>query len=451
MNIDITWQGGLALALLISSGNALANLPDSEDGGDLTPPHVQHLTDTERMLIEAQVLKSVDSLVQGGAMLPSGNAVPPPKFIWPVRPAVGVEDFNVDAISNYVDQDVNNPNSLLDYYCGTRTYDLTGYNHAGIDIFSWPFSRLKQLNDEVEIIAAAAGTIVYKSDGNDDQSCGFGGGNWNAVYVSHADGSVAWYGHMKKNSLTSKNVGESVAAGEFLGVMGSSGNSTGPHLHMEVYDASNNLIDPYAGACNLLNTESWWENQDPYYLPQVNALGTGFAYPQFNSCPQTETTNLTNTFMYGDPLTLTAYYRDQLNTLPSTYTIYQPDGGQFTTWNHTGSAAHYAASWWGWGYNNFYVTDTGIWKFAVDFNSVEYEKEFYLVDSCATNAVVPAQQLTSVITYGASDTVTTQTNNIDVEAGARMTLLAEDMITLGDGFTVAAAGQLTMKNVAVCN
>ncbi len=441
----------IVTALLLAATNALAVAPDSETGGELDLPHVQHLSDIQRLQIEASISKNVNDLVQGGAMLPQGNVVTEPRFIWPVRKAAGVEDFNVDAISNYVDQDGANPNSILDYYCGTRTYDFAGYDHAGIDIFSWPFYWHKQNNDEVEIIAAAPGIIVDKSDGNDDQSCGFGGGNWNAVYIQHADGSQAWYGHMKKNSLTSKAIGESVVEGEYLGVVGSSGNSTGPHLHMEVYDSQNQLIDPYAGVCNTKNANSWWQNQDPYYVPRLNALGIGTDVPAFNACPQPATTYFENTYFNADPLIVTAYYRDQLNTTTSNYSIEQPNGAVYASWTHTPSAPHYTASWWGWQFNSLNSSDTGIWKFKVDYEAVDYAKEFYLVDECTANITVPAQQLNTAYTYGATNSITTNTNSISVGAGARLTLLAGNSVSIGDGFSVAGSGQLTIKNVAVCN
>ena len=72
----------------------------------------------------------------------------------------------------------------------------------------------------VEIISIADGMIIHKQDGNDDRSCSIGGKTWNAIYIQHADGSIAWYGHLKKGSITSKSVGEIVQAGEYLGVVG---------------------------------------------------------------------------------------------------------------------------------------------------------------------------------------------------------------------------------------
>lgn len=87
-------------------------------------------------------------------------------------------------------------------------------------------------------VAAAPGVITYKDDGHPDRSCAFSSDSPNMVVVTHADGSYAWYLHFKNGSLTPKGVGEPVAQGEYLGTVGSSGSSTGPHLHFEVYDSS---------------------------------------------------------------------------------------------------------------------------------------------------------------------------------------------------------------------
>jgi murein DD-endopeptidase MepM/ murein hydrolase activator NlpD len=100
-------------------------------------------------------------------------------------------------------------------------------------------------NNEVAVIAAAPGAIVLKQDGNFDRSCGFNANPWNGVIIQHADGSRAWYVHMKKSSVTAKPVGATVASGEYLGIVGSSGSSSGPHLHFELHDAGNQVIDPY--------------------------------------------------------------------------------------------------------------------------------------------------------------------------------------------------------------
>jgi murein DD-endopeptidase MepM/ murein hydrolase activator NlpD len=185
-----------------------------------------------------------------------------------------------------VDLDPNYPGFLLDYNCGTRTYDSgNGYNHQGTDFFLWPWGWRKLDRGEVQIVAAAPGQIIYRRDGNFDHNCVNNNSNWNAVYVQHADGSLAWYGHMKNGSVTKKLDGEFVNQGEYLGVVGSSGNSPYPHLHFEVYDANSSLIDPWSGPCNNLSPETWWASQRPYVDSAINQVTTGSAPVENPPCP----------------------------------------------------------------------------------------------------------------------------------------------------------------------
>ncbi|MEV0801860.1 M23 family metallopeptidase [Kribbella sp. NPDC050281] len=61
------------------------------------------------------------------------------------------------------------------------------------------------------------------------------------VQVRHEDGTVTWYNHMSKFSVS---VGETVYAGDQVGAVGSTGNTTGPHLHFEVHPDGGEAIDP---------------------------------------------------------------------------------------------------------------------------------------------------------------------------------------------------------------
>ena len=157
---------------------------------------------------------------------------------WPVRCEPGVTCF----VQNYVDHDASN--QVRDYQCGGRTYD----GHDGTDI------RIPDLDIQrkgVEVLAAAAGTVTSIRDGVDDVSvrtagkaaiagkeCG------NGVVVEHANGWRTQYCHMAKGSVR-VSVGDRVTAGHPLGLIGLSGDTEFPHLHLTVRRL-NKIVDPFA-------------------------------------------------------------------------------------------------------------------------------------------------------------------------------------------------------------
>lgn len=337
-------------------------------------PHPPHLTDAQREAIKTAIQRNNDQLIAEGTLSLREDAGRP-ELTWPLRADLLFADYGYHGLSNFVDQ--NTGVGLQDYECNARTYET----HQGTDYFLWPFEWLKMDNDVVAVVAAAPGTISLRQDGNFDRSCSFGGGPWNAVYVTHEDGSVAWYGHLKKGTVTAKTVGESVERGEYLGIVGSSGSSTAPHLHLEIYDAAGFLIDPYTGVCNDLNPDSWWKEQRPYYDSAINKVATGFSDPVFPECPQQETPNTRDAFSPGDTIYFSTYYRDQLETQISTYTIRRPDGTVYDTWTHNSDAFHYAGSYWYWYFENFAPGGpNGIWRFEVDFESRKHVHAFTLDD-----------------------------------------------------------------------
>ncbi len=87
------------------------------------------------------------------------------------------------------------------------------------------------------IFAAFDGTIAYAGDGK-----GYG----NVVRVSHAGGRETRYAHMSRFASGLK-VGQAVKAGDVIGYVGTTGLSTGPHLHFELY-AGAEAIDPLQAA-----------------------------------------------------------------------------------------------------------------------------------------------------------------------------------------------------------
>lgn len=118
------------------------------------------------------------------------------------------------------------------------------------------------------IVAAADGTVVEVADGNYDRchadlelgsnSCDGYPMEANYVIVEHDNGMRSLYWHMKRDSV-SVAVGDTVTCGDPLGLVGSSGNSSTPHLHFEVRLATGSVVDPYAGPYS--QEHSWWTEQ----------------------------------------------------------------------------------------------------------------------------------------------------------------------------------------------
>ncbi|MGO4460384.1 peptidoglycan DD-metalloendopeptidase family protein [Streptomyces sp. M-16] len=102
----------------------------------------------------------------------------------------------------------------------------SGY-HTGVDFVASTGTTVR---------AVGAGTVV---------SAGWGGAYGNEVVIRHADGKYSQYGHLSQLSVS---VGQSVTAGQRIGLSGATGNVTGPHLHFEIRTGPSygSDIDPLA-------------------------------------------------------------------------------------------------------------------------------------------------------------------------------------------------------------
>ncbi|CAM3253632.1 T9SS type A sorting domain-containing protein [Aequorivita lipolytica] len=293
----------------------------SQNNGRLIPPNnpifqpaniekTECITDLQRKEVRQQIALNKQAILEKNptAFQRKGSS---PLFIAPLRAKAGFNDYGYYIINNQVDQDLTPNGNLLDYECGERTYDWTSGNHEGTDYVLWPYPWKRMQEEIMEIIAAAPGTIIDKRDGHFDLNCQNNGNPlWNGIIIEHADGSQAWYWHFKDDAITSKNIGDSVAEGEYLGAAGSSGSSTIPHLHFEVYDAGNNLIDPYEGACNSMNADSWFVNQPEYYIPTINRLSTHSSANFDTDCGVVENSYEELNFEPGETVYFRIFFRD---------------------------------------------------------------------------------------------------------------------------------------------
>lgn len=98
---------------------------------------------------------------------------------------------------------------------GNRMHPIFGYVrfHSGIDM------------------AAPYGTPIIAADGGQVVQAGYFGGYGNSIMIYHGGGYATWYAHMSGFNVSN---GQMVQRGQVIGYVGSTGWSTGPHLHFEV-------------------------------------------------------------------------------------------------------------------------------------------------------------------------------------------------------------------------
>lgn len=89
-------------------------------------------------------------------------------------------------------------------------------------------------------IGAAYGASIVAADGGTVTIAGLNGGYGKCVMIDHGNGYYTLYGHMSSIAVS---VGQSVSKGETIGYVGSTGVSTGPHLHFEIRQGTT-ILDP---------------------------------------------------------------------------------------------------------------------------------------------------------------------------------------------------------------
>ncbi len=156
--------------------------------------------------------------------LPSVTEISPNAIEIPVAPPLAGMPAPIAKPTAFVNNGTNNSSIELIYPLlnpakvtsrfGWRTHPLTGSRrfHSGVDIGA---------PSGAPVVAAGSGTVV---------SAGWNGGYGKAVIIQHNDTQQTLYGHLSEVSV---QAGQTIAKGTVIGLVGSTGNSTGPHLHFE--------------------------------------------------------------------------------------------------------------------------------------------------------------------------------------------------------------------------
>lgn len=119
-----------------------------------------------------------------------------------------------------------------------------GKNHCGVDIISNSGSGIP------DIVAHSQGIVVVSVNNKDRDNTSTGANSYgNYVQIKHLNNMYTLYAHLKKGSVKVKK-GDNVSLGQVIGTMGNSGRTsgtsatTGIHLHFEVRNKDNYVIDP---------------------------------------------------------------------------------------------------------------------------------------------------------------------------------------------------------------
>lgn len=161
-------------------------------------------------IMEFNGIASSASLRVGEEIILPGGRIPAAPAPAPVRPSTSVASiFTVPP-----DADPDASTTLLWPTAATRITQYYKYGHTGVDI------------------AGPVGTAIYAADDGVVSYSGWNSGGYgNMTIVDHGNGLYTRYAHATKNLF---KAGDVVHRGEVIALMGSTGRSTGPHLHFEV-------------------------------------------------------------------------------------------------------------------------------------------------------------------------------------------------------------------------
>ncbi|MFI3249556.1 MAG: M23 family metallopeptidase [Eubacteriales bacterium] len=144
--------------------------------------------EVEREILSSVTLREPTETIRGVGTLERPVTASYGSFVWPAR------------------------GTITSYFGGRTLYGRYDF-HSGLDI------------------AAPTGTPIYAADGGTVTFSGWKTGYGNIVIITHDNGTQTYYAHNSSNAVSS---GQKVYRGQYIAAMGSTGNSTGSHLHFEV-------------------------------------------------------------------------------------------------------------------------------------------------------------------------------------------------------------------------
>jgi hypothetical protein len=191
-------------------------------------------------------------------------------------------------IVNYFDH--SKDSIVIDYNCLKKTYK----SNLGTDFIIKSF---KAMDDSIPVLAANDGIVVLLIDSLFDRNMDLtekGLGNY--ICISHPSKYFAYYANLRKNSARVQ-LGSSVKRGDTIAFVGSSGYSSDPRLHFELWK-DNLPLDPFMGNCNKI-TKSLWLT-DLIYKNDLFVFDKGFSNANLDLVQLKERTGVKDKFIFKD-------------------------------------------------------------------------------------------------------------------------------------------------------
>lgn len=200
----------------VSKGDTLASLAKKYAGN-------------EQAIADFNWLDYPFTLVAGQELfIPDGRMPEAPKPVYASTPRTYIRGSGLagSSVSTYFDPNVG---KFVGWPVAGSTARISQYYkgalHRGIDIAD---------RNLPNILAASGGTIIFAGCSGYCPPLGstYGGSGYAwSIQIDHGNGYSTWYGHLKNIYV---RTGQSVSAGQIIGQMGSTGRSTGPHVHFEL-------------------------------------------------------------------------------------------------------------------------------------------------------------------------------------------------------------------------
>jgi murein DD-endopeptidase MepM/ murein hydrolase activator NlpD len=371
-----------------------------------------------------------------------------PQKLSPVVEGTAGVDWRV---MNFADLDPR-PGFLRDYRGGKFTYDTPDFGHDALDIGLADFSAA---DEGMPVLAAADGIVEAVNDGAFDRNKGFAYPEppANYVIINLGNGWRAKYWHLRRDSVSVK-VGDSIAAGDFLGWTGSSGFSTGPHVHFEL-TYKNHPVE------TMLDPSTFWVTPPLYPADYRHVIKSGFSSNVPTASEWAEQPQDIRTFKPGNPLSFWVIAGAMMPGDTRTVRLQRPDGSLFLDQTSNPGSTFFQVSQWAYTVTLPTTDVLGTWTATWLQNGVELTRQTFTVSNSGVpelrvdlgSELIPSGRFTP-IDFGTSLPASAgQTRTFDIR-NFGSALLSLNSVTVPTGFeivdyptTILQPGQSTTLTV----